>query len=75
MHSLRELRSEKIKLEEYKKDLLILIKFGEYEGKSLESLSEISIINSKLQSLEPVNMLALDELDELIDRLNSLQED
>ena len=49
--------------------------FGEYEGKSLESLqSEISIINAKLQSLEPVNMLALDELEELIERLNGLRE-
>ena len=36
--------------------------------------SEISIINTKLQSLEPVNMLALDELEELIERLNCLRE-
>ena len=43
--------------------------------RSLESLqSEISIINAKLQSLEPVNMLALDELEELIERLNGLRE-
>ena len=65
MHSLKEeMRSEKIKLENYKKDLPNpLPQFGEYEGKSLESMqSEISIINAKLQSLEPVNMLALDEL-------------
>ena len=71
-----EMRSEKIKLENYKKDLPNPSpEFGEYEGKSLESLqSEISIINSKLQSLEPVNMLALDELEELIERLNGLRE-
>jgi len=36
--------------------------------------SEISIINAKLESLEPVNMLALDELEELIERLNGLRE-
>ena len=71
-----EMRSEKIKLENYKKDLPNPSpEFGEYEGKSLESLqSEISIINAKLQSLEPVNMLALDELEELIERLNGLRE-
>ncbi len=77
MHSLKEeMRSEKIKLENYKKDLPNPSpQFGEYEGKSLESLqSEISIINAKLQSLEPVNMLALDELEELIERLNGLRE-
>ena len=77
MHSLKEeMRSEKIKLENYKKDLPAPSpEFGEYEGRSLESLqSEISIINSKLQSLEPVNMLALDELEELIERLNGLRE-
>ena len=53
MHSLKEeMRSEKIKLENYKKDLPNpLPQFEEYEGKSLESLqSEISIINAKLQS-------------------------
>ena len=77
MHSLKEeMRSEKIKLENYKKDLPNpLPEFEEYEGKSLESLqSEISIINAKLESLEPVNMLALDELEELIERLNGLRE-
>jgi len=77
MHSLQEeMRSEKIKLENYKKDLPNPYpQFGEYEGKSLESLqSEISIINTKLQNLEPVNMLALDELEELIERLNGLRE-
>jgi len=77
MNSLKEeMRSERIKLENYKKDLPNPSpEFGEYEGKSLESLqSEISIINTKLQSLEPVNMLALDELEELIERLNGLRE-
>jgi len=77
MYSLKEeMRSEKIKLEKYIKDLPNPFpQFGEYEGKSLESLqSEISIINTKLESLEPVNMLALDELEELIERLNGLQE-
>ena len=71
-----EKRSEQIKLENYKKDLPNPSPdFGEYEGKSLESLqSDISIINAKLQSLEPVNMLALDELEELIGRLNGLRE-
>ncbi len=77
IHSLKEeMRSEKIKLENYKKDLPSpLPEFGQYEGKSLEDLqSEISILNAKLQSLEPVNMLALDELEELIERLNGLRE-
>ena len=71
-----EMRSEKIKLENYKKDLPNPYPdFGEYEGKSLEFLqSEISTINVKLESLEPVNMLALDELEELIERLTGLQE-
>ena len=48
MSSLKEeMRSEKIKLENYKKDLPNPYpQFGEYEGKRLESLqSEISIIN------------------------------
>ncbi len=77
IHSLKEeMRSEKIKLENYKKDLPNPSpEFGEYEGTSLESLQlEISNINLKLQSLEPVNMLALDELEELIERLNGLRE-
>ncbi len=71
-----EMRSEKIKLENYKKDLPNPYPdFGEYIGKSLEFLqSEISTINVKLESLEPVNMLALDELEELIERLTGLQE-
>ena len=71
-----EMRSEKIKLENYKKDLPNPFPdFGEFEGESLESLqSEISLVNAKLESLEPVNMLALDELEELIERLNDLRE-
>jgi len=76
MHSLKEeMRSEKIKLENYRKDLPNPSpQFREYEGKSLEFLqSEISIINAKLQSLEPVNMLALDELEELIERLKNVE--
>ena len=71
-----EMRSETIKLENYKKDLPNpLPKFGEYEGKNLDSLqSEILMINAKLESLEPVNMLALDELEGLNERLNALIE-
>ena len=71
-----EMRSESIKLENYKKDLPNpLPNFGEYEGKNLDLLqSEILMINAKLESLEPVNMLALDELEELNKRLNALME-
>tara|TARA_Y100001968_G_C19450698_1_gene768353 strand:+ start:1399 stop:4983 length:3585 start_codon:yes stop_codon:yes gene_type:complete len=71
-----EMRSENIKLENYKKELPNpLPKFGEYEGKSLEILQEdILMINAKLESLEPVNMLALEELEELTLRLNDLME-
>ncbi len=71
-----EIRSETIKLENYKKDLPSpLPDFGEYKDKSLDSLqSDISKINAKLESLEPVNMLALDELEELTERLNALRE-
>ena len=71
-----ELRSETIKLENYKKELPNpLPEFGEYEGSTLDSLqSDISRINVKLESLEPVNMLALEELEELTERLNSLRE-
>ena len=71
-----EIRSETIKLENFKKDLPDPYPdFGEYEGKNLEALqSEISIINVKLESLEPVNMLALEELEELTERLNNLME-
>ena len=77
MNSLKEeIRSETIKLENYKKDLPSpLPDFGEYKDRSLDSLqSDISKINAKLESLEPVNMLALDELEELTERLNALQE-
>jgi len=77
MNSLKEeMRSEKIKLDNFKKDLPDPYpEFGDYKGKSLESIqSEISILNAKLQSLEPVNMLALDELEELVERLSGLRE-
>ena len=69
-----QMRSETIKLENYKKELPNpLPEFGEYEGKTLDLLqSEISILNAKLESLEPVNMLALDELEVLTERLNAL---
>ncbi len=71
-----EMRAETIKLENYKKELPNpLPNFGEYEGKTLDSLqSEIVIINTRIESLEPVNMLALDELEELTQRLNDLIE-
>mgnify|MGYP000294754812 CR=1 FL=1 len=57
-----EMRSETIKLENYKKELPDpLPSLGEYENKTLDLLqSEIVMINTKLESLEPVNMLALD---------------
>ena len=71
-----EMRMERIKLENFKKDLPNPLPiFGEHEGKTLDLLqSEIVIINSKLESLEPVNMLALGELEELTERLNALKE-
>tara|TARA_A100001388_G_scaffold143552_1_gene106502 strand:- start:2809 stop:6393 length:3585 start_codon:yes stop_codon:yes gene_type:complete len=71
-----EMRSENIKLENFKKELPNpLPEFGEYEGQSLDCLqSEISKIIAKLENLEPVNMLALDELEELIERLSALKE-
>jgi len=71
-----EMRSENIKLENYKKELPDpLPSFEEYESLDLHSLqSEIAIINGKLESLEPVNMLALDELGELTRRLSDLIE-
>ncbi len=71
-----EMRSETIKLENYKKELPNPYpNFGEYENITLDLLqSEIIIINTKLESLEPVNMLALDELEELTERLNDLTE-
>ena len=77
MNSLKEeMRLEYIKLENYKNDLpKPLPDFGEYEGKSLDELQlNISKINIKLESLEPVNMLALDELEELTKRLDALRE-
>ena len=69
-----ERRSEFIKLEEYKKDLPDpLPTFGVHENKDLEYFErEILSINSKLENLEPVNMLALEELDDLQTRLNDL---
>ena len=71
-----EMRTETIKLQNYKNDLPNPIPdFGEYKDKSLDLLqTDISTINTKLESLEPVNMLALDELDELTERLNALRE-
>ncbi len=71
-----EMRSETIKLENYKKELPEpLPNLGEYANKTLDSLqSEILMINAKIESLEPVNMLALDELEELTARLNDLME-
>ena len=71
-----EKRIETIKLEEYKKDLPEpLPDFGIYVNKDLDYFeTEISIINSHLEQLEPVNMLALEELEELQKRLNNLVE-
>ncbi len=71
-----EKRIESIKLDEYHKELPNpLPDFGEYANKDINYFhSEISSLNSKLESLEPVNMLALDELEELEERLNALVE-
>ena len=71
-----EKRIESIKLDEYKKELPNpLPLFGIYEDKNLDYFqSEIISINTKLESLEPVNMLALDELEDLNERLNALIE-
>jgi len=71
-----EKRIEGVKLEEYHKELPIPIPdFGEYANKDINFFqSEILSLNSKLESLEPVNMLALEELEELEDRLNALVE-
>ncbi len=71
-----EKRSEDNKLTEYKKELPNpLPPFGIYEGQNLDYLqSEIISLNTKLESLEPVNMLALDELEDLNERLNALVE-
>ena len=58
-----EKRIESIKLDEYQKELPNpLPDFGEYANKDINYFhSEISSLNSKLESLEPDNMLALDE--------------
>ena len=71
-----EARIEGNKLEEYKKELPSpLPDFGEYANRDINYFqSEILSINSKLESLEPVNMLALEELEELEERLNALVE-
>ena len=71
-----EMRNESIKLDNYKKELPDpLPNLGKYEDYNLDSIqSEVLNINVKLESLEPVNMLALDELEELSKRLNALVE-
>ncbi len=71
-----EKRNESIRLEEYKKLLPDpLPDLNKYSYKNIEELQvEILSLNSSLESLEPVNMLALDELAELEDRLNALVE-
>ncbi len=71
-----EKRNETIKLQEYRKILPDpLPDLNEYSYKNIEELQvEILSLNSSLESLEPVNMLALDELAELEDRLNALVE-
>ena len=71
-----EKRRENIKLNEYKKNLPNpLPSFGTLKDEKLEYFqSEIISINAKLESLEPVNMLALDELEDLNERLNALIE-
>ena len=62
-----EKRIETIKLNEYKSQLPNpLPSLGDYAQKNLDELQiDISSLNSKLESLEPVNMLALEELEEL----------
>ncbi len=69
-----EKRSESIKLEQYKKELPNpMPSLGSYIDKSFDYLeTEILSLNSILESLEPVNMLALEELEELEGRLNAL---
>ena len=71
-----EQRFANIKLAEYHKELPDpLPDFGEYANKDINYFdSEILSLNSKLESLEPVNMLALDELEELEERLDALIE-
>ena len=71
-----EKRIENIKLEEYKKSLPNPVpSLNEYPFKNLDDLQvEILSLNSSLESLEPVNMLALDELEQLEERLDALVE-
>ena len=71
-----EERNENIKLQEYKKLLPDPTPdLNEYSFKNIDELQvEILSLNSSLESLEPVNMLALDELGELEERLNALVE-
>ena len=71
-----EKRMENIKLSEYKNNLPNpLPSFGELQDEKLEYFqSEIISINTKMENLEPVNMLALDELEDLNERLNALVE-
>ena len=71
-----EKRNENIKLQEYEKLLPDPIPdLNEYSYKNVEDLQvDISSLNSSIESLEPVNMLALDELAELEERLNALVE-
>ncbi len=71
-----EQRFANIKLGEYHKELPDpLPDLGEYASKDINYFeSEILSLNSKLESLEPVNMLALEELEELEERLDALIE-
>ena len=71
-----EKRNENIKLQEYKKLLPDPTPdLNEYAYKNIDELQvEILSLNSSLESLEPVNMLALDELAELEERLKALIE-
>ena len=71
-----EKRNENIKLQEYKKLLPDPTPdLNEYSYKNIDELQvEILSLNSSLESLEPVNMLALDELAELQERLKALVE-
>ena len=71
-----EKRNENIKLQEYKKLLPDPTPdLNEYSFKNIDELQvEILSLNSSMESLEPVNMLALDELAELEERLKALVE-
>ncbi len=71
-----ERRNEINKLQNYKNELPDpLPSLGEFESNGIEILqARILSINSKLESLEPVNMLALEELEDLSQRLNELIE-